>query len=114
MKGKVEAGKQYVKGKLGLDKDSAGDVRTKVKAVLLRELGPAHKREQISPILTAVQQRFSNLGVRQVMLGPERESGELPVLVEASPLAPAVLLRLARPGWTVRAGATLRFSEGIT
>ncbi|MEQ4208807.1 DUF4157 domain-containing protein [Actinopolymorpha sp. B9G3] len=93
---------------------AAGDVRSQVAAALLTELSAAHTREQVTPIVAGVEQRFQSLGVHRIVVGETDETGGYPILVEASPLEPAVLMRLARPGWTVRAAATLRFSRAVT
>ncbi|MFE5409437.1 hypothetical protein [Microbacterium sp. NPDC056569] len=135
VKGKVEAGKAWasekaakgrawVRGKTGGDEKptptpgaapqpGSEALRAKVTAALLERLAQPHQHQDIPAILGAVEATYRPEGVRRVIEGAPDKDGSIPVLVEASPLAPAALLRLARPGYTVRAGATLRFSSAI-
>jgi hypothetical protein len=131
VKGKVEAGKQWAKekaakgkawakGKLGGDEKPTAalqpgseTVRAKVKSALLERLAEPHKHQDIPAILDGVEATYRPEGLRRVVEGRPDKDGSIPILVEASPLEPAVLLRLARPGYTVRAGATVRFSSAV-
>ena len=120
VKGKVEAGKTWAKGKLSggekpaaTPKPGSETVRGKVEGALLARLGQPHLHQDIPAILQAVEATHRPEGLRRIVEGRPDKDGSIPILVEASPLAPSVLLRLARPGYTVRLGATVRFSSAV-
>lgn len=123
VKGKVEAGKTWAKGKFAgkeeptapaaTPKPGSKTVRAKVETALLAQLGQPHSHQDIPAILHGVEETYRPEGLRRVVEGKPDKDGSIPILVEASPLEPAVLLRLASERSTVQAGATLRFSSPV-
>lgn len=110
----------WLRGDKPADKDApagapgAGDVRGQVQAALLAELSEEHSQDQVQSIVSGIENRFRPAGLRRIVIGEADQSGSYPILVEASPLKPAVLMKLVRPGWTVRTHATLRFRQDVT
>ena len=90
-------------------------VRGEVRRALIEALANSpHTREQVIPIAAGIADQFRSVGVKRVVVGELNAEGGYDILVEASPLSPAVLMRLVRPGWTVAANATLRFHHAVT
>jgi hypothetical protein len=89
-------------------------VRAQARQALIEELATPKSREEVVPIAAAVADRFKDAGVKRIVVSEPDAEGGYDILVEASPLAPEVLMRLVRPGATVSAHATLVFNQPIT
>jgi hypothetical protein len=91
-----------------------GDVRGQAQAALMKQLESGHTREQVAPIIAGIEGQFQPAGLKRIVMGEPDQDGNYAILIEASPLAPAVLMGLIPRGYSVRASATLTFSQEVT
>jgi hypothetical protein len=92
----------------------AGNVQEQVTRALLQELSEEHTKPEVQAIVARIQSQFEPVGLRRLELGPENKDGDYQILAEASELQPAVLMQLARAGYSVRMASTVRFSTPQT
>jgi phage-related protein len=91
-----------------------GDVGDQAAHALLAQLSEDHTREEVQALAQGVQREYAARGVRRIEVGPRQEDDSFQILVEASPLLPKILMRLARRGYSVRMASTLHFSAPAT
>jgi hypothetical protein len=90
-------------------KDGAGDVREQATESLLKELAGEHTHDEAKAAAKRVEDQFKPQGLKHVQIGAEDEEGDYPISIEASPLTLAIVMRLARRGYSVRMGAEVTF-----
>lgn len=84
-------------------------VRGQVVRAVMAGLSEERTQEEVEAHLQTVRSRFAPRGLQRLEIGTPDGRGNLPILVQASPVAPEVLLELAPERAVVSLVATIRF-----
>jgi hypothetical protein len=109
----VNVGRAAIGRKRG-EPGAGGDVRDRVRVALTQKLSAPHDREQIRAIVKGVESEFRPQGLARLEIGAAGPDGRYPILAQASPLEPCLVMETAPETAFVRLGATVRFRKPVT